>query len=645
MCGFVGIVNLENRERISEDILVTMVNTMVHRGPDDWGLYIDNRIAFGHRRLSIIDLSSAGKQPMFDYRKRALIIYNGEVYNYQELKNELKRDNVNFFSNTDTEVLINLYLKKGIKFINDLNGQFAFSIYDILRGKVFVFRDRIGIKPLYYSFFDGKLIFASEIKAILKYPGFRTSPDYMAISSYLSFRYPIEEHSLFLDIKTLQPGNFIEIDLNNNEFKIKKYWELPILLEKEEDSNKHKQNIRKLLKNSVKYRMLSDVPLGAYLSGGVDSSIITSIMAKNSHNPVKTFTIGFIEDGYNEFKYAKLVSQKYKTEHHEIVFTKESYIENMQTLIKFKDLPLGVINEPSLYAMSKALKEHITVVLSGEGADEVFGGYGRIFRSPLDFFRLSELVKYGENRKDIVIREMMKNLSLKYGNRNFKNKVEHFLFLYQYFNWDDKKRFLSNDYVKLLDRDIEIKNIFSKIFGKIKKLPLYDQYMWVFLRFHIRGLLQRLDTATMATSVEGRVPFLDHKLIEYSLTIPYSLKIRWKSYLHELRSAIYNSDQISETLDTPKYILKESFKKELPRKIINRKKVGFPVPFHLWLMGDLTQFAKSVFTSRRAKERGIYNIKEIIRVLENREFFKNYNNGIKIWMLLNLELWLRNYFD
>ena len=473
MCGIVGIINLSNFEEFEQIFLENMTNTMFHRGPDEWSTFKDSNIAFGHRRLKIIDLSVLGKQPMFDITNNVCITFNGEIYNYAEIKEELLKKGYQFRSNSDTEVILNSYIEYGIDCINKFIGMFAFAIYDKRNSKVFIARDRLGIKPLYYSNFDGRLIFASEIKAILKYPNFKYSPDMNGISSYLSYRYPISDFTLFDTVKSLLPGHYIEI--SDGKTKIRQYWELPINEKNEDLGERHYiENIRKLFESSVKYRMISDVPIGAYLSGGLDSSAVVAIMSKFSNEPVKTFTIGFDEEGFNEFDYAKQVANYYKTKHYEIVLSSDDYIDNMVKLIGYKDAPLGVPNEPALHVMSKELKKYITVVLSGEGSDEIFGGYGRIFRSPYDYIRLKELEKDNNLNDNSIIKLLRENLSKKYGNKQLNSELAHFLHNYGYLSWADKEAFMSQDMTDSLKKDEVLDSIFAGHFSKIEKSDIIN---------------------------------------------------------------------------------------------------------------------------------------------------------------------------
>ena len=643
MCGIAGIVNLDNKKKVRISVIKEMAETMKHRGPDDSGSFVDDYVAFGHRRLTIIDLTSRGRQPMFDITGRVVIVFNGEIYNYQELRLELETKGYEFQSQTDTEVILNAYIEYGIKCLDKFNGMFAFAIYDKKNNTVTLVRDRIGIKPLFYSFYDGKLIFASEIKAILKYPGFPSSVNINGLSSYLSYRYPIGEDTLFNKIKSLDPGYYLEV--SGPKVKKYQYWEIPINENNEDRGEKFYINrLREIMASSVKYRMRSDVPVGAYLSGGLDSSITVALMSNIIETPINTFTIGFNEEGYNEFGYAKQVADEYQTNHHCMTMSSTDYIENMVKLISYKDAPLSVPNEPALYVMSKELKKHITVVLSGEGADEIFGGYGRIFRSPYDYQRLKELEKSNNKSNSETDKLLQRNLDKMYEGNKFKSDQEHFLFLYNYTNWDDKQKFLHPDILEFLNYDEQLRNIFSVEFDKIKNMNIYDKYMWIFEKIHIVGLLQRVDMTTMATSVEARVPFVDHRLVEFAFTIPIKYKLKWRSQTDKATACSYNSDQISEKYDIPKYILKKTFENDLPKEVVWRKKMGFPVPVHKWLGDDFNDFAKEILLDKRAQNRNFYN-KNMEKIINNKQLFSNHKFGIKIWMLVNMELWQREYID
>lgn len=644
MCGLAGAVNLTDRGPMPSVDLERMTAGITHRGPDDSGTYIDDSIALGHRRLIIIDLTTQGRQPMFDESGQVGIVYNGEIYNYLELREELKSCGCSFRSNTDTEVVLKAYLEYGVDCLNLFNGMFAFAVYDRVNRRTFLARDRIGIKPLYYAEFDGRLLFGSEIKVILEYPGFKARANLDGVSSYLSYRYPIGDMTLFEGIRSLLPGHYLEIA--DGQVTRKQYWDLPVFEERPDRGEAfYIERIRALLESAVRLRMRSDVPLGAYLSGGLDSSVIVALMSRFSERPVKTFTIGFEEEGFNEFNYAAMVAEKYATDHHEILLGSGDYIDTMMELIRYKDAPLGVPNEPALHIMSRELKKHITVVLSGEGADEIFGGYGRIFRSPYDFQRLRELAGRGEASDDDAARTLRENLALKYHGRRFDSELDHFLHLYNYNSWADREQFLHGDALDRLDRDQRLRDIFGAQMAKCGRLGHYDQYLWLFEKMHILGLLHRVDMTTMATSVEARVPFVDHRLVEFALSIPIEYKLKWRSEADRRAATLLNADQISEKHDIPKYILKKSFEQDLPEEVVWRRKMGFPVPVHNWLGDRFNEFAREILLDPRTRERRLFNCEELERVLTDSSLFRQHQFGIKIWMLVNLELWFREYID
>lgn len=616
MCGITGVFGIDKKPKITKDLLEKMTKTLAHRGPDACGMHIGTGFALGHCRLKVIDLEG-GVQPMASSDGKVWVSYNGEIYNFKEIKGDLYDLGYRFKTDSDTEVLVRAYEEFGIDCIKRFNGMFAIALVDLEKNKFFLARDRLGIKPLYYTVKDGCIIFGSEIKAILEYPGIKREINPYGVSSYLSYRYVLGKETLFRGIFSLSPGHILTV--SNSSFKIDSYWEIPIIAQKEDKGEEfYIERLRELFARAVKYRMISDVPLGAYLSGGLDSSLIVALMAELAKEPIKTFTIGFEEKGFNEFEFSRMVASRYKTDHKEILLSGSNYMDLMPKLIAFKDGPLSVPNEVSLYEMSRELKKHITVVLSGEGADELFGGYGRIFRSPFDCERM-EL--------------------------NRDNIQEHFLSLYNYLSSKDKKCFFQGEFNGSLNGDEKISKLFESYFERIRSLSQYDQYLWIFEKLHLVGLLHRLDMTTMATAVEARVPFVDHKLVEFGFSMPFKYKLRWKSLLHKAIATTKSINEISENYDVTKYILRKSFVDKLPEPIISRKKVGFPVPLHKWFSSTFNGYAKEILLDSKTRRRGILNIKQLEKSLSNAENFKDHKFGIKIFMLLNLELWARMYID
>lgn len=640
MCGILGQINLKNLS-IDENKFKESLNLQEHRGPDDSDVYIDEKFIFGHRRLSIIDLDSHAKQPMLSDCGNYVLVFNGEIYNYQEIKKELENKNYKFHTSSDTEVLLNSFIEYGIDCIQQFIGMFAFAIYDKNKDETYIVRDRLGVKPLYFYQDDEKFIFSSEVKSILNLSDMKRELNINAVSSYMSFRYPILNDTFFKGVSSLAPAHYLKIQ--GNKINTVEYWNVSSKF-KEQQNDKGEEyyltKLRELLESSVKYRMIADVPFGSFLSGGVDSSVVTALMAKNSSEPIKTFTIGFEEEGYNEFEYAKIVADKYQTNHREIVLSGKDYISTMEKLIEYKDAPLSVPNEVPLYLMSKELKKYITVVLSGEGADEIFGGYGRIFRSPYDLERIRNIdnLDYTQEEKEELIKSFVK----KYLVDSFSSEIEHFFNIYSYTSLDNKKELLNSNIDLEHIEDLFIEK-FMSYFDELEHESYYNKLMYAFEKVHIVGLLHRVDTTTMATSVEARVPFVDHRLVEFAFTIPLKYKLKWNSEQDEEKSKTLMSDKISEVYDTPKYILKKAYEDMIPNEVLYRKKMGFPVPLNNWFGGHFNDYAKEILLSKVARERGIYNIGNIEKWLNNDKLSQDHGFAMKIWMLINLEIFCTKY--
>ena len=601
MCGITGIYSKVPISNIKERI-EKMNLSIGHRGPDAEGILKKNeKIALGHKRLSIIDISNEANQPMTSNSGRWNIVFNGEIYNFKEIASEI---NYNFKTHSDTEVILGAIEEKGIDwFLERANGMFAIGLYDNQEEKLFLVRDRLGIKPLFFYRSNSNIIFSSEIKGILNSGLVEAIFNENAVDEYLANRYVRSPYTFFKNIYQVEPATYLIVD-NNINVKERKFWVIPEDFNTESKYNEEEilDEFESELVKAIKYRLISDVPLGTYLSGGVDSSLITAITAIEKGTGVNTYTIGFPE--LNEFKYSKIIADKYGTSHHEIVVNKEDYIINWERLIKYKDAPLGVPNEIPLALMSNKLKEKITVVLSGEGADELLGGYGRIFRSPFEY----------------------ENIPL--GNENF---YDFFIKKYEYV-----PRALRNEYLIFPQgyRDL-FDNLISNEFLSTSR----EQSVFKFFhKYHIRGLLQRVDMTTMQTAVEARVPFLDHNLIEFSYKkIPYDLKLNWKGLAEKEKARKQSSDEFSEYLDTPKYLLKRLSYKYLPKEIIERKKVGFPVPLTDWF-SELENMAIDLLQETVWLKKGVVNELVGKSKKENRA-------GQILWMFINIELFRKNYFN
>lgn len=598
MCGITGIFSVKKVSELQNRIHA-MNNSIIHRGPDAGGFIIDENIALGHRRLSIIDTSVSANQPMISKSKIWNLVFNGEIYNFNEIKSELKYV---FKTNSDTEVILAAVEEKGIKwFLNKANGMFAIALYNTKTKHLYLIRDRLGIKPLFYFNNGEKLVFSSEIKGILSSGLVKAKFNASAIDEYLGNRYVREPFTFFENIYQLNSGCYIEIN-ESLESKEHKYWDFPDKFNT--DKYYDEENLASLFEQelikSIKYRLISDVPVGTYLSGGVDSSLITAIVSKNKKESLNTFTIGFPE--INEFKYSKIIAEKYNTSHQEILMEKKDYLDNQERLIGYKDAPLAVPNEIPLAVMSTKLKEKVTVVLSGEGADELMGGYGRIFRKPFDY----------DNQNS---------------NQSF---YEYFIMDYEYVSREIRDKFISSPkkYRKEFDKKI-VKDFSNK--------SNEENVFRFFHKYHVKGLLNRVDMTTMQASVEARVPFLDHNLIEFVYNkIPYDLKLKWNSKIAKQEARNLSSNIYSENLDIPKYLLRKISYNYLPNEIIERKKVGFPVPLTEWFH-NLEQIARDILHKAPWLNQGIIN--DLID--ESRSGIRS---GQVLWMFINIEIFRKKYF-
>lgn len=641
MCGIAGIYNTSQCEEELYHIGQDMIEQIRHRGPDASGVVVRSgkqggKTLLAHARLSIIDLSKAGIQPMCSDDKTLWIVFNGEIYNYLELRSELEDLGVNFHSKTDTEVILASYKMWGLDCFERFIGMWALALLDENSNKLILSRDRLGIKPLFFSKINSAFVFGSEPKVIFNQLEKGVSLNPQAISDYFSYRYVLGAGSFFREIESVEPGT--HLIFQGGEVSKFRYWDLPVATQKNDPGEEEVLfAVDELLNSSISYRMIADVPVGSYLSGGLDSSALVATMATKHSKPIKTFTIGFQEKGFNEFGYARQVAEYCQTDHKEIVLDADEYLSDLLKMIRIKDAPLAVPNEIALHKLSKILKQDITVVLSGEGADELFGGYGRIFRSAYDYQRIQAV---GKNGLSAVLAE---NLTNKYSDLNWKCELDHFLNQYSYIGFDLKESVFSKSFLSSLGEDRHNCTFFRDYFHRLEGLDLHDKYIWLFQKIHLQGLLGRLDSATMSASVEGRVPFVDHRLIEYINCLPLHYKMRWLNPDAETRAQDLNSNQISESLDITKYVLRSLFHKRLPPEILERRKVGFPVPLGKWLSGPLQSYARDRLLNPQAYSRDLFNQRFLENMITDPSSQSVPNAGMLVWMMVNIEDWMQEY--
>jgi len=647
MCGINGF-------NFRDEGLVKQMNSLIrHRGPDSDGCFSDDDVSLGHQRLKIIDISEKGAQPMSDSEGKVWIVFNGEMYNFMDVRNELESRGYKFKSKCDTEVIIYAYKEWGVGCVNHFNGMWAFAIYDRPKKKMFLSRDRLGKKPLYYHVKDGRFIFSSEIKPLfIDGHGIEKKLNKKAASSYLSYRFVLGEETMFDGIRKLLPGHSMLFDMDKGQVeRVWQYWDVGGSgeIKDDKDEARAKGKVESLLKDAVSVRQVSDVPIGSINSGGLDSSVISAMMATIQDSPIRTYTVKLPEKGHDETPFAKLLADRYKTIHREIVVDVSNFLDLMKEYAAKKDEPVGVPNEIALYLLFKEIKKSATVILSGEGADEIFAGYNRIFRSPYDYERLKRLEK-GE-LKDY--KGKYSSLYRKYGGRFFKDEVEHFMFLYNYFP-DKEKNFILKD-----EAHANFEHFFREYFSRVKG-PYSKKISYAFLKVNLSALLAKLDNSSMASAVEARCPFLDYRLVNLVFNLPFSLKNPLKPGIGPDGPEIghKNCDEIADEYDIPKYILKKVGEEYLPNEIVARKKMGFPMPLEKWFREDLYPEAKKLLLSKDSKIGMVANKDNILSWMEdnvnntgNTNNANNANNtntsqgfGLKLWMLLSLELWLREWF-
>lgn len=636
MCRITGFWDFSYKKEYDiEHVISTMRDSMSYGGPDDEGTYIsiENGLAFGHRRLSIIDLTSSGHQPMCDDEERLWIVYNGEVYNFKEIKEELKEKGVKFYSNSDTEVIIKSFLEYGYNAVNKFRGMFVFAIWDSSNKEIILCRDRIGVKPLYWYFYDNIFIFSSELKAMKMHPKFKSELNELGILSYLKYGYIKAPLSIYKNTYKLKPGSILKIN-KNSEIKEFKYWNIEDyfikgfnekdnwLKKKEEDLEKELENI---LTESFKLRLVSDVPVGLFLSGGIDSSLVCSILAKQNVN-LKTFTIGFNEKNYDEAPYAKKIAEHLKTDHMEFYCTPKDAFDIIPILGDIYDEPFGDSSGIPTFLLSKIAKNYVKVALSADGGDEQFCGYSRYFiceNRLKNINRLSLLLKFLSFFNENLVYNVYKYLSFclpkfNYFKDNFlksKNILKKQNFLDQY---DLLLNVFLPEDLKAIGLGSDYSFTFNETYNDIKMVDKQSQMMCIDLESYLPDdLLVKVDRATMRVALEGREPLLDHKIIEWSSQLPIDLK--YKNGI-------------------TKYLLRKIIYKYIPKELVERKKQGFVIPIFIWFKKEMKSMLMDYLNYERINKAGIFNVNEIKRLLES------YYNGekvneFKIWYLFAFELW------
>src|SRR3984893_11339431 len=615
MCGIAGIVEVGGHA-VDRDLLTAMTTVQAHRGPDGDGVVCRGGVGFGHRRLAIIDLVT-GDQPMPNDDRSMWIVFNGEIYNYRELRDELGARGVRFRTQSDTEVILRAYEVYGTECVNRLRGMFAFAVLDERSRQVFLARDRVGIKPLVYHWDGVRLLFASELKGILQAADVPRDLDLEALGEYLGYHYVAAPRTIFRAVRKLPPASTLTLSLDGGAPRVARYWTLRFSPQPRVSENEWIEGLQGQLAQAVRSHMISDVPIGAFLSGGLDSSTVVALMAQASSTPVRTFSIGFAESDFDELAYARQVAARYGTEHYELI-VKPRALDVLPKLAWHFDEPFGDSSAIPTYYVSKITREHVTVALSGDGGDENFAGYRRYARA----LTLHERPEGGLGR---IARPLCRFASAllpmgapgqAWAGMFGAGPFERYFRMVTYQRSETLRRLLSDD-LSALARSAADPAVFSRLASEAGAPDYVSALQHIDIATYLPGdILAKVDRTSMAVSLESRVPLLDHRLMELVATIPSALKLRD---------------------GTGKYVLKRAMAGDLPAEILTRKKMGFGVPLGAWFRHELRVMTRDVLLGSRARERGIFRASEVEALLATHDTGRR-DYSARLWSLICFEL-------
>ncbi len=629
MCGIAGFVSCVQLGSDARERAIRMRDVITHRGPDEAGLHLDIRAVLAHRRLSIVDLKS-GQQPLSNEDGSVWVVFNGEIYNHAELRPELEARGHRYRTKSDTETIVHAYEEWGDDCVHRFRGMFAFAIWDARRHRLLLVRDRLGVKPLYWTRHRDLLIFGSEIKAILASGFVQPEARLSALPEYLATRSTSGAETLFTGIHRLPPGH--RLIFERGEARVTQYWDIPAgAVPKMRNTRDVIRRFRDLFTESVKLRLMSDVPLGVFLSGGLDSSAIAATMAPMVGRPIETFSVAFKERAFSELTYAREVSTAIGARAHEVVIDDRDYFGALPKLVWHEDEPIAHPSSVPLYFVSAMAKQHVTVVLTGEGSDELLAGYGRYPRILWNWRagRIYDTAVPGHLRSAIaehLVPKLPPRLA-RFAGRSFlgaDRSPESMVFdSFAQVRLCEQRALLSDDFRKLVTPKRAYGASLAYFLTPPDSATLLDRVLYTDMKTYLVELLMKQDQMSMAASIESRVPFLDHKLVEFAAALPEAWKL----------SGL-----------TTKRVLRESMKTMLPASILNRPKMGFPVPLGSWLRGGWNAVASDILLDRRSRERGLTDPKAVEQLL--RDHASGRVNGTdRLWSLLNLELWFRTFID
>ncbi|MEA5468996.1 asparagine synthase (glutamine-hydrolyzing) [Spirulina sp. 06S082] len=628
MCGICGVVYADLNREVNAKLIDRMAERIIHRGPDEGGNYVSRNVGLGSRRLSIIDLAG-GQQPIYNEDKTIWVVFNGELYNYRELTASLTRLGHKFYTETDTEVLVHAYEEFGDEFLEYLNGMFAFALWDSRRQRLIIGRDRMGIKPLYYTIHDDALIFGSELKTILAYPHLPRTIDLVALNEYLSFEYIPTPRTIFQGISKLPPGH--ALSYTEGELKVWQYWDINLSRSeniKPKQIKEYEQELLSVIKDAVRKEMVSDVPVGVLLSGGLDSSAIAAMMSEIAPGNVKSFSIRFDDPSFDESSYARKVAHHLQTEHYELTLTPKLTLDLVPQLAQFLDEPLGDSSIIPTFLLSQFTRHHVKVALGGDGGDELFAGYSTL--------QAHRLVEYYERLLPGFVRHriipwFVDRLPVSFDNISFDFKLRRFIagrgipIIMRHHQWlgsftVDQKRQLLEPWTQLQEKDT-----YQVAFDHQQQSQAQEalnQLLYCDLKLYLEGnILAKVDRASMANSLEVRVPLLNHTLVEYAAQMPHSLKLRGL---------------------TTKYILRRAMRNHLPKEIMQRGKKGFNMPVAKWFTGELRPLVEDMLSRERLQREGFFNADFVQQLLKEHMTGKADRRKL-LWTLLVFELWYEHW--
>jgi len=627
MCGIAGIVHLDPRVQVDINRLRRMRDVMSHRGPDGRGLFSDGHVGFAHRRLAIVDVSAAGEQPMTNEDGSVWITYNGEIYNHAALRPGLEANGHRYRSRCDTETIVHLYEEEGARAVERLHGMFAFAIWDKNRRELLLARDRLGIKPLYYALTGSELVFASEIKSILASGGVRPEFNDAALPEFLSTRFVSGDETFFRYIRKLLPGHVLTWSAERGA-SVRRYWQVPAASTDHVGGSfeSHAKELRARLEASVESHLMSDVPLGVFLSGGLDSSALAAMTRRLRPGPLQTFSVGFVEHEANELPYARTVASAIGSEHRDVTVTPAEFFDSLPHLVWHEDEPIAFPSSVPLYFVSRLARHHVKVVLTGEGADELFLGYNR-YRVTMWNERLGR--RYWAATPDRVrhqVRRAVKALPSRLGRIGSRTFLalepgirSLFLENFAVYTEASQRQLLSQPEV-LDHRDPYAVPLqcYDAATGDI-----LDRMSRTDLQTYLHELLMKQDQMSMAASIESRVPFLDDRLVEYVAALPSALKVRmWQT----------------------KAVFREAVRDIIPPAILTRRKMGFPVPLDSWLRGPFWPVVQEFVLGSRATARGWFDRSALKRMADDHRSGRA-RHGDRLWLLVNLEIWQRIFCE